>query len=366
MHIQSAWSLKPGFLTLYAHSRFFGKVGEFSNQTVQSAVTFWDVQGTLSFNYGINQHLEIAISPILYQDNHKGGTGYNFPDDLFMQMKFGSYGSKGSSLTFGGLLNLRFPMAKHHNIIFEPYSAGTVEWSLVGLTTYSRDPLYPEDALNAHFNLGYINHNDVGEKLSDSQSDSIHVRSMTQELMYGFGVKIPSSQFDFSIELYGNAFLQKPPETAYSLETYFFFTPGITYKAYRWLSIDFAADFLITDPNKDESHYGSITKLPGMPNYPSWRINLGFRFILLPTTAYRVSDRDILMRKAESRRELFEQIIKEQRETESAEEELERIKEERRKAERELERLRRILEGEARKKQSNPDSKKDDSGGNQS
>ena len=57
------------------------------------------------------------------------------------------------------------------------------------------------------------------------------------------------------------------------------------------------------------------------------------------------------MQKAESRRELFEQIIKEQRETESAEAELERIKEERRKAERELERLRQILEGEARRQQ---------------
>ena len=90
-----------------------------------------------------------------------------------------------------------------------------------------------------------------------------------------------------------------------------------------------------------------------MPNYPTWRINMGLRVTLLPTTAYKVSEKDILMRKAQNRRELFEQIIKEQRETESAEEELERIKNERRKAERELERLRRILEGEAQKSKKN-------------
>lgn len=366
MHIRSAWSLKPGFLTLYAHSRFFGKVGEISSKTAQTAVTFWDVQGSLSFNYGINQHIEVAISPIMYQDNHKGDSGYNFPDDLFLQLKFGSYGSKGSSLTFGGLLNFRFPTAKYHNLMFEPYSAGTVEWCMMGLTTYSRDPLYPEDALNAHLNLGYINHNDVGQKLSSSDRDSVYVRSMTQEISYGLGVKMPSSQFDFSIELYGNTFLQKPPQTAHSLENYLYLSPGITYKAYRWLSVDFSADFLLTNPEKDESVYGAISKIEGMPNYPSWRANLGFRFILLPMTAYRVSDRDILMRKAESRRELFEQIINEQRETESAEEELERIKEERRKAERELERLRRILEGEARKKQSKPGSTEGDSGRDQS
>ena len=351
MHVRSAWSLKPGFLTMYAHSRFFGKVGQLSETSAQSAVTYWDVQGSLSFNYGFNQHIEVALSPIVYQDNHKSGKGYNIPDDLYLRLKFGSYGSKGSSLTFGGMLNFRFPTAEHHNVAFEPYSAGTVEVGGMGLMTYSRDPLYPEDALNVHFNLGYVNHNDVGQHLSSSEDDTVTASSMSQEFLYGLGVKFPSTQFDFSLELYGNAFLQKPPKTAYSLENYLFLSPGITYKAYRWLSIDFAADLLVTGSDNDESEYGFITKLPEMPNYPSWRVNLGFRFVLLPTTAYRVSEKDVLMRKAESRRELFEQIIKEQRETESAEEELERIKDERRKAERELERLRRILEGEARKKQ---------------
>ncbi len=83
----------------------------------------------------------------------------------------------------------------------------------------------------------------------------------------------------------------------------------------------------------------------GTPNYNTWRVNVGGKFVLLPTSVYRTNERDILMQKAESRRELFEQIIRERRETESAEEELERIREERRKAERELEPLRKILEG---------------------
>ena len=59
-----------------------------------------------------------------------------------------------------------------------------------------------------------------------------------------------------------------------------------------------------------------------------------------------MSERDLLMQKAQSRRELFEQIIREQDETESAEAELERIRAERIRAEKELERLRRVLEGE--------------------
>lgn len=343
-YVKSAWNLKPGFLTLYGRTRFFGKV---STQGQASATTFWDVQGAFSFNYGINDHIELAISPVMYQDTHQGKSGYNFPDDLFLGLKFGSYNLKGTSLTWAISLDSRFPTGKYHNLPFEPYSAGTIEWGFTGMLTYSRDPLYPEDNLNIHANLGYLNHNDVGQKLS--QSD-ISVTNMSQQFLYGIGMKLPSSEFDFSIELYGNKFLQQPPQTAYSLEDYIYLTPGISYKAYRWLTLNFATDLRLS-PDKDESDE-LLAKFFGtdMPNYPGWRINLGMTLTLLPTNVYQLSDKEILMKKAESRRELFEQIIKEQRETESAEEELERIKEERRKAERELDRLRRILEGDLKKK----------------
>ena len=349
-YVKSAWNLKPGYLTLYARTRFFGKVSSVSSMQA-SAVTFWDVQGALSLNYGINEHIELAISPIMYQDNHKSGTGYNIPDDLFMGLKIGSYNLKGSSITGGVEFNTRFPTAKHHNIPFEPYSAGTVEWGFSGILTYSKDPLYPEDNLNVHLNLGYVNHNDVGQKLSQLESDNISVSAMSQEFLYGIGIKIPTTEFDFSIEMYGNQFIQKPPvENAYSAENYLYITPGVSFRAYRWLTLNFGADLRLSSDN-DKTEYLSVIELgEEMPNYPSWRINLGMNILLLPTSVYKVSDKDILMKKAESRRELFEQIIKEQRETESAEEELDRIKTERRKAERELERLRRILEGDIKKK----------------
>jgi hypothetical protein len=349
MHVTSAWNLKPGYLTMYNHTRFFGKVGVSEALAARTATTYWDVQGSLSFNYGINDHLELALSPVMYQDNHKSGKGYNFPDDLFLRLKVGSYGAQGSAISYGALINLRFPTGDKHNLFFEPYSAGTFEWGVTGLFSYSKDPLYPEDALNVHLNWGYLNHNDVGQKFTSSTNDTTEVLSMSQEMLYGIGLKFPSSQFDFSLEFYGNVFLKKPPQTAFSIENYLFMTPGITYKAYRWLAVEVASDILLTSSDNDETNYSLVSKPSDMPNYPTWRINLGLRLTLLPTTAYKVSEKDVLMRKAQNRRELFEQIIKEQRETESAEEELERIKNERRKAERELERLRRILEGEAQK-----------------
>ena len=353
MYVRSAWVLDPGHFTVYGHTRTFGKVSNVDVSNV-SAVTYWDVQGSLNFNYGLSRRFELGFTPIVYQDNNRGGKGYNFLDDLFLRLKIGSLGSKGSTLSYGLELGTRFPTAAKHNLVFEPYAAGKVGFGATGIVSYARDPFYPDLGLNLHFNLGYWNHNDVGEKLSDRDPsvDSVRVTSMTQELLYGVAWVLPSDRIDLRLELSGNVFIQKPPVTAYSRENVAYISPGIAYKPYRWMSLDCSLDLRVAG-GKDETLYGanSVGQIPDLPNYASWRLNLGMKVTVLPTSLYAFSERDILLKKAESRRELFEQIIKEQRETESAEAELERIKEERRKAERELVRLQQILEGEAKQHQ---------------
>lgn len=361
-YVQSAWTLEQGFLTVSALTRSYGKVGNFPRLSGRTEpLTIWDVTGRFSVNYGLGKHFELAISPTVYGDTNRGGDGVNVPDDLYLSLKIGSFTSPGSSVAYGFLLNTRFPTGGTHNIPFEPYSTDHVGWGFSSLLTYSRDPLYPEDATNIHFNLGYWNHNDVGAELSKSDAPGSEPTSMTQELIYGTGVKIPTDKFDFSFELFGNIFLQKPPAAAYSRENYAYLTPTVFYKPYRWFTLHFGADFRLTSP-KDQTDYTLVgATLPdSQPNYPGWRVNLGTEFTLLPTTVYRVNERDVLMQKAETRRELFEQIIREQRQTESAEAELERIKEERRRAEKELERLRKILEGEKTSEGANGGDNKDD------
>ena len=353
LRVNAAWVLPPRHLTFFSHTDFFGKAVEVDETTAKA---FWQVNVLANFTYGLNQHFEIGVSPIVYQDNHKSGKGYNLPSDLYVNIKAGNYGSKASSITFGILGQMRFPTGTDHNLAFEPYSAPTFGWGFTGLLSYSLDPLYPEDEFNAHLNLGYFNHNDVGERLTQlpTEEDSIFVKATTQEFLYGFGIRLPGRQVDYGLEFFGNAFLQAPPVTAYSRENYLYISPSITYRPNRWCTFVFSFDYRLTS-DKDETEYELLTPGPfagkDMPNYPTWKINAGIKLQLLPTSVYRVDERDILMQKAESRRELFEQIIRERRQTESAEEELERIKDERRKAERELERLRKILEDQARRRQ---------------
>ncbi len=346
IHVKSALNLKAGHLSLYARSQAFGKV-------VQSPpAAIWDVQGAFSLNLGISDHVELSISPIFYQDTHIGKTGYNLPDDLFIGLKFGSYIIRESSVVWSVSLDTRLPTGEYHNIVFEPYSAGKVAWGFTGMFSYVKYLDYAEQSLSIDFNLGYLNHNDVDQKLTGLEDDPFPVKYFSQEFRFGIGMKMPTPVFDFSFELFGNTFIQPPPETAHSRENFIYFTPTIIYKATRWLSISAGSDFRLSQ-NKAETSSEIIPQSDRekLPTYPDWRIRLGFKFLILPIKDQKVSNKQILIRRADSRKKLFEEIIREQQEAESTEEELDKIKTERIKAEKEIERLRRLLEQDQKKKE---------------
>jgi hypothetical protein len=357
-HTKAAWVSQTGRLTLLTNTRFWGKVYQSRDVllNVPTAQTIWDVQSLISVNYGLGSHFDLNVTPILYQDDQtKNGV---YPYDTFVGLKVGSYGSKAGSLNYGMQLHARFPTGEVKNVIFEDYTAGTVEFGLTGLVSYASDPLYPEDAFNMHLNLGYNNSNDVGEIITANTFDPFsRVLSQTQQVNYAIGLWIPTESFDYGLEWHGNAWLQQPPQAAAGREDYLFMNAIIKYKPYRWFNFLLSGEYRLTG---DREETVGLKQVPaGLPNYNTWRINVGAQFTLLPTSVYRTSERDVLMQKAESRRELFEQIIKERRETESAEEELERIRDERRKAERELERLRKILESQTNQRQQVEDMRKE-------
>jgi len=361
-YVHSASTLPAGFLTTKLYSRGYSTV---SNEP-SGSINIYDLNGRLSINYGLSKHFELAVTSLVYGDTNFGSQTYNSPGDVFMSVKFGSLGSLGSSLTYGLAVNTKVPLGKVYNIPFEPYGVKRIGFGATGMVSYSKDPLYPEEALNLHFNLGYWNHNDVGVTLTNNVG-AAKPASMSQEILYGMGVRVPKNKFEFSAELYGNAFLQAPPQSAYSRENYLYISPAISFKLTRWMSLSLGGDLRVlksSDQTLYEPAPGGVapTLANAQPNYPGWRLNFGTHFSLLPTKMYRPNQRDVLLQKAENRRELFEKIIREQRATESAEAELERIKAERVRAEKELARLRRILEGNLKKDRKDLQEEKEENG----
>ena len=345
-HVHTAWTLPRGQFSLHAFgSSYYQTVVVKKAGALPEATTFWDVQSALALYYASGKHLEWAAKQVIYQDTHRG-KGYNVPDDLYLNMKFGSFGSKVSPLKVGLVLNGRIPLGQDHNIIFEPYSGGSVELGLIGAASYSPDLLIPENAFNLHVNLGMWHHNDTGKLLTGAAVDSLPVLTPSQEFLWGAGFAIPTHQFDFSFELYGRMFMTKPPVTAYSREDAIYFSPSVNYRPKHWAALNVGFDFRLTQ-SKDLTQY--IAGLPSinkdLPSYPQWQVNFGATFHL--NQAAPPDNRPLFVsangRLVPRQKSLENQLNVEQRKTENAEEELTKIREERKRMEAMLARLRNLL-----------------------
>lgn len=344
-HLNTAWTLPRGQFTLHAFGSSYYQTVVKKVGNVPQAKTFWDVQSALALYFASGKNLEWAVKQIVYQDTHRG-EGYNVPDDLFLNMKFGSFGSKLSPLKVGLILNGRIPLAKEHNILFEPYSGGSVEMGLLGAASYSPDLLIPENAFNLHVNFGFWHHNDTGKLLTGLPNDTLAVLKPSQEFLWGTGFAVPTTQFDFSFELYGRMFLTKPPVTAYSREDAIYFSPSVNYRPKHWAALNVGFDFRLTQ-DKEETRYD--TGLPvintDLPSYPAWRVNFGATFHL--NQAAPPDNRPLFVsangRLVPRQKSLENQLSVEQRKTENAEEELAKIREERKRMEAMLARLRNLL-----------------------
>jgi hypothetical protein len=121
---------------------------------------------------------------------------------------------------------------------------------------------------------------------------------------------------------------------------------------YPWLSFKMGFDVNLIS-GSDASEYSTQTGLISppiqFPNYPGWRMILGVKIGILPTSLYASDEQALLKKKSLERETMMNQMLQDQKSTQNAESELSRIRAERAKLEAELERLRKLLESEKKK-----------------
>jgi hypothetical protein len=346
LHVQTASTLNSGTLDFRYNLNFFSKIGDYLGQNKPanfSAVNWWDVQSNALLTYGFAEHFDGTLMNRVYQDRNAVGGEYNSPEDIFIDLKAASFGLSNNRFNYGIMTSLRIPTGKTYNYAFEPYTAGAFEYGFMGLFSFYNDPYLHDRSFSLHFNLGWYNHNDAGKVLYTNKAGfEYKADGNATEMQYGIGFQYPTELFDLNLELWGNSFIHAPDSMAYSRENYAYITPSIRFKPRQWMSFDLGLDLRVSsNDNTTSKLLPDPTQSLQLPNYPSWKVNLGVNFTLMPIT-----QRNAPGGKADVRNKVdfYENLLRERQRTRSIEDELRRLKKEREQAEKELEELRQMLE----------------------
>jgi len=349
--VRPALPISRGHLYAQIPMRFF-----FQDQILELAPdlltgeTYWDIQGGLALFYGLNDHVDFALHQIIYQDNHKPGTGYNLPDDLFLRARVANFGSADSPLRYGGMIEVRLPIAEYHNLPLEPFSAGRVGWGFSLLGSRLGDPDDPGAGLNLNANLGLFFHNDHDLVLTTAPDDTLSSAHNSSEFTFGLSATKNLGALGLQAELYGRAFMRKPAGTAYTRENFVYFSPGISYSLPSTIQFHLTSDLRLSgDDDQTRYWHAQAGDLPwkSLPNLPGWRINLGLTVPLIPFPRLGRADRPAAAEeysRQELEEQLYRQLAGERKKAEEAEESLARIRAERERINAILERLRTTLE----------------------
>ncbi|MBN1406509.1 MAG: hypothetical protein JW956_01895 [Calditrichaceae bacterium] len=345
LHTQSARTFEKGQLEVHTNANFYTKVSEYIGQDAQigdsySGVNYWLVASNLAITYGIIDNLDFTIAPRIYQDTHANNE-YNLPGDIFLTLKAGSFGFLQRHMYGGILMNIRLATGEEHNYPFVEYASGAVEYGFKTAFSYFMDPYLPDRSLNMHLNLGWWNHNEAGQELTNS---GYKAKTNSSELQYALGLSYPTAMFDFNLEANGISYLTEPDEVVKSRENWLYITPGVKYKPTSWFSIDLGIDIRVS--SDENTTTGPNYEEYDLPNYAPWKVHLGLNLRILPLATSPRTAAEIERDEFQKRVDFFQKIVEDRAHSEDVQEELKQLIEEREEAEKELEELKRILEEE--------------------
>ena len=332
----------PGQLGFSLYSRLYTKpLTGIRDVTINTAA--------LCINFGFSNNIEIGVSQVLYQDVNyeltEEDVTYMIPGYTQVNFKMANYkiGVGQNFLFYGGRLSIT-KQGRYYNSFLEPYYDAGIAGQIDLICSYYWNPYYPEESPALHLNLGYANFNDAEEIMDSGQAMPVAFAYVRSNLKY-----------DYSIEVSGRFFTNKPYKSAYSRESYLYISPGFTYKIFIGLHIGAAFDILVYSEDETTLNTYAPFEEGRYSQYPDWRFNLKVDFS--PSTAFhevptfeKVSKESLTKEHLRARRaitdkkSLFEWVVDENKGAEYIDLELEKIREERKRAEEELEQLKKEIE----------------------
>ena len=349
IHTQTGRALQEGRLVIDADMNFYTKGVEFigTNKPIDfESVHYWLVAGNIVASYGFLEHLDASLSLRLYQDTHRSNV-YNLPDDIFLTIRSGSFKTSRDHLEHAFMISTRFPTAEQHNYLFTEFASGAVEYGAMYALSIISNTFMPDYHFNAHFNIGYWNHNEKGITYKFENGKEFTAQKNSSELRMALATVFPTRIFDYRLELTGMLYLNRPEDFIYSAEEWLFLTPSIRTKITSNIFFDLGVDIRLSPRDREwtRSDIPNPAHNLNLPkNYPDWKVQMGavFAFNVKKTAIDNVKTYE--QAQAKERVEEFEIILEEREKAKEVQKEIEKLKKLRKEAEEQIKELKKILE----------------------
>lgn len=240
----------------------------FANTSYQTFLRTTDSRGfgndhtvQIGLTYGLTHSLELTAQLVPYQEDQVHG--FSVPGETEFGVKWRTPFSTASLATgLRGFIIL--PTGRSHNVPFEPYSSGKLSWGAMSMITMSRGERYP---LKVYANVGYLDHN-----ITTIFSDEV-----TDQLLLGFGLKIPIRPFIMYTEYTGEIFINNAAVDF--KDNSMRITQGFKFRGPFKTMMDVGVDIGLSRNLSPAPH-------PLIHDYADWKVFAGFSYHFITDRVY--------------------------------------------------------------------------------
>ncbi len=290
----------------YENTKIFsGSATRYS--TSSKSVDVKDFGMQIGAQIGLVENMDLILNTNLAQTTTPGNSGTSSsatPRDIYLNLRILPLNFSQGKIRGGFMLTTRWAGAGQASIPFQLYSADKTELGAGFMMSYFARPGWEETALSLHGNIQYFNHGDGGAYIGVTDETTVRnsfngaaiaglavATKNSTSLHFSTGGTYPmliSGRYLFlSGDVYGVAYLTKPPLAAYSRQNYAYLALGAKYQVKDYLGVHVGMDFRIFKNSKTATYTNPVLKVEdinfsGGADHPFWHFYLGLSVPLNP------------------------------------------------------------------------------------